>query len=162
MMSEQSDVILTPNSFDDDFLKRWLNRHFWGYPKLVDACPFSVLAEVRRQILEERKKSAPPLPAIHSESASDASGGRPTEIPGGEDIPQEPSLTHSPSHEDQAFTNENADPDIHGVYTNVVENHPEDDSEKSVTQSVQLSVGEIVADRHSVPYDTEHTQERYA
>ena len=159
MMSEQSDVILTPDSYIDGYFELWLGRHLWGYPKLVDACLFSILADVRRKNLEERGKSAPPLPAIHSESAPDASGGRPTEIPGGEDIPQEPSLTHSPSHEDQAFTNENADPDIHGVYTNVVENHPEDDSEKSVTQSVQLSVGEIVADRHSVPYDTENTQE---
>ena len=157
-MSEQSDVILTPNSHDDDFLKRALDRHLWGYPKLVDACPFSVLADVRRKNLEEREKSAPPLPAIHSESVPDASGGRPTEIRGG-DITQDPSLPYSPPHQDQAFTNENADPDIHGVYTSVVENHPEDDSEKSVTQSVQLSVGEIVADRHSVPYDTEHSQE---
>ena len=158
-MSEQSDVILTPNSIDNDFLKRWLDRRLWGYPKLVDACPFSVLADVRRKSLEEREKSAPPLPAIHSESAPDASGGRSTEIPGGGDIPQELSLTHSPPHDDRAFTNENVNLDIHGVYTNVVENHPEDDSEQSVMQSVQGSVGEIVADRHSVPYDTEHTQE---
>ena len=93
------------------------------------------------------------------ESAPDASGWRPTEIPGGGDIPQEPSLTHSPSPEDQAFTNENVNPDIHGVYADEVENHPEDDSEQSATQSVEVSIGEIVADRHSVPYDTEHTQE---
>ena len=137
-MSEQSDVILTPNSSDDDFLKRWLDRHLWGYPKLVDACPFSVLADVRSKNLEEREKSAPPLPAIHSESAPDASGGRFTEIPGGGNITRDASLTHSPSHEDQAFTNENVNPDIHGVYTNVVENHPEDDSEQSVTKSVQV------------------------
>ena len=64
MMSEQSDVILTPNSYDDDFLKRALDRHLWGYPKLVDAFPFSVLADVRRQKLEERETSASPLPAI--------------------------------------------------------------------------------------------------
>ena len=119
-MSEQSDVILTPNSYDNDFLKRWLDRHLWGYPKLVDACPLSVLADVRGKNLEEREKSAPPLPAIHSESAPDASGRRPTEILGGGDIPQGPSLPHSPSHGDQAFTNENVNPDIHGVYTNVV------------------------------------------
>ena len=50
-------------------------------------------------------------------------------------------------------------PDVHGVYTKEAENHPEDDSQQSVTQSAQLSVGEIVADRHSVPYNTEHTQE---
>ena len=146
---------LTPNSYDDDFLKRWLDRHLWGYPKLVDACPFSVLADVRRKNLEEREKILGSLPAIYSESAPDASGGR----PGGGDIAQDPSLPHSPPHEDQAFTNENVNSDIHGVYTNVVENHPEDDSEQSVMQSVQGSVGEIVADRHSVPYDTEHTQE---
>ena len=138
MISEQSDVILTPNSHDDDFLKRALDRHLWGYPKLVDACPFSVLADVRRQNLEERKKRTWPLPSIHSESAPDASGGRPTEIPGGGDITRDPSLPHSPPHEDQAFTNENVNPDIHGVYTNVVENHPEDDSEQSVTKSVQV------------------------
>ena len=154
VMSGQSDAILTPNSDDDDFLKRWFDRRLWGYPKLVDACLFSVLADVRRKNLKERMKILGSLPAIHSESAPDASGGRSTEIPGGGDIAQDPSLPHSPSHEDQAFTNENADPDIHGVYTNVVENHPEDDAEKSVTPSVQLSVGEIVADRHSVPYDT--------
>ena len=153
-MSEQSGVILTPNSVNDDFLKRALDRHLWGYPKLVDACPFSVLADVRRKNLEEREKILGSLPAIHSESAPDAPGGRPTEIPGGGDIAQDPSLPHSPSHEDQAFTNENVN---HSVYTNEAENYPKDDSEQSVTQSVQLSVGEI--DRHSVPYDTGHTQE---
>ena len=157
-MSEQSDVILTPNSYDDDFLKRWLDRHLWGYPKLVDACPFSVLADVRRKNLEEREKILGSLPAIHSESSPDASGGRPTEIPGVGDITRDPSLPHSPPHEDQAVTNENVNSDIHGVYTDEAENHPEDDSEQSVTQSVEVSVGEIVADRTSVPYDTEHTQ----
>ena len=157
-MSEQSDVILTPNSHDDDFLKRALDRHLWGYPKLVDACPFSVLADVRRKNLEERQKRTWPLPSIHSESAPDASGGRPTKIPGGGDIIRDPSLTHSPSHEDRALTNENVNPDIHGVYTNEAENYLKDNSEQSVTQSVEVSVGEIVADRHSVPYDTEHTQ----
>ena len=110
VMSEQSDVILTPNSYsyDDDFLKRWLDRHLWGYPKLVDACPFSALADVRRKNLEEREKILGSLPAIHSESAPDASGGRPTEIPGGGDIAQDPNLPHSPSREDRAFTNEDA------------------------------------------------------
>ena len=158
-MSEQSDVILIPNRFDDGLIKRALDRHLWGYPKLVDACPFSVLADVRRKNLEERKKRTWPLPSIHSESAPDASGGRPTEIPGGGDIAQDPSLPHSPSHEDRAFTNENVNPDIHGVYTNEAEDYPKDDSEQSVTQSVQVSVGEIAGDRHSVPYDTGHTQE---
>ena len=139
-MSEQSDVILTPDSYNDDFLKRCLFRHLWGYPKLVDACPFSVLADVRRQKEEEREKTAPPLPAIHSESAPDVSGGRPTEIPGGGDITRDPSLPHSPPHEDQAFTNEDVNPDVHGVYTNEAEDHPEDHSEQSVsTQSVQVS-----------------------
>ena len=157
-INEQSDVILTPNSIDDDSLKRWLDRRLWGYPKLVDACPFSVLADVRRQKEEERKKSAQPLPTIHSESAPDASGGRPTEIRGG-DITQDPSLPYSPPHEDRTLSTENVNPDIHGVYTDEAENHPEDHSEQSVTQSVEVSVGEIVADRHSVPYDTEHTQE---
>ena len=95
----------------------------------------------------------------HSESAPDASGGRPTEIPGGGDIAQDPNLPHSPSREDRAFTNEDVNPDIHGVYTNETENHPENDSEQSVTQSFEVSVGEIVADRHIVPYDTEPTQE---
>ena len=96
-MDGQSDVILTPNSHDDDFLKRALDRHLWGYPKLVDACPFSVLADVRRKNLEERKKRTWPLPSIHSESAPDASGGRPTELRGG-DITQDPSLPYSPPH----------------------------------------------------------------
>ena len=154
-INEQSDVILTPNSVKDDFLRRALDRRLWGYPKLVDACPFSVLADVRRKNLEEREKILGSLPAILSESAPDASGGR----PGGGDIAQDPSLPHSPLHEDQALTNENLSPNIHGVYTDEVENHPEDDSEQSVTQNVQVSVGEIVADRHSVPHNTEHTQE---
>ena len=140
-MSEQSDVILTPNSIDDDSLKWWLDRHLWGYPKLVDACLFSVLADERKKNLEEREKSAPPLPAIHSESAPDASGRRPTEILGGGDITQDPGLPHSPPHEDRTLSNENLNPDIHGVYTDEVENHLEDDSEQSVAQSVQVSCG---------------------
>ena len=130
MMSEQSDVTLTPNSYDDDFLKWGLDRLLWGYPKLVDACPFSVLADVRGKNLEEREKSAPPLPAIHSESAPDASGGRPTEIPGGGDIARDWSLSHAPPYEDEAHANEDVNPDIHGVYTNEAENHPEDHSER--------------------------------
>ena len=158
-MSEQSDVILTPDSYNDDFLKRCLFRHLWGYPKLVDACPFSVLADVRRKNLEEREKILRSLPAIHSESSPDVSGGRPTKIPGGGDITRLPSLPHSPPHEDRTLSDENVNPDIHGVYTDEAENHPEDDSEQSVTQNVEVSVGEIVDDRHSVPYDTEHTQE---
>ena len=87
-MSEQSDVILTPNSYmyDNDFLKRWLDRHLWGYPKLVDACPFSVPTDVRKHKIQEREKSTRSLPANHSESSSDASGVRPTEIPGVGDI----------------------------------------------------------------------------
>ena len=152
------DVILTSHSFNDDWLKWELDRLLWGYPKLVDAYPFSVLADVRRKKLEERRKSAPQLPAIHSESAPDASGERPTEIRGG-DITQDPSLPYSPPYQDRAFTNENANTDMHSVCANEAENHPEDDSEQSVTQSTQASVGEIVADRHSVPYDTGHTQE---
>ena len=158
-MSEQSDVILTPNSDDDDFLKWWLDRHLWGYPKLVDACPFSVLSDVRRKNLKERMKILGSLPAIHSETAPDASGGRSTEIPGGGDITRDLGLPHSPPHEDRTLPNENLNPDIHGVYTDEVENHPEDDTEQSVTQSVQVSVGKIVADRHSAPHDTGHTQE---
>ena len=58
-MSEQSDVILTPNSYDDGFLERWLDRVLWGYPKLVDACPFSVLADVRRKNLEDSLVTRP-------------------------------------------------------------------------------------------------------
>ena len=158
-MSEQSDIILTPNSFNDDYLKWVLDRHLWGYPKLVDACPFSVLADVRRKNLEEREKRLRPPPAIRLESALDASGGRSPEIPGGGGITRDPGLPHSPPHEDRTLPNENLNPDIHGVYADEVENHPEDDSEQSVTQSVEVSVGEIVADRHSVPCDTEHTQE---
>ena len=157
-MSEQSDIILTPDRGNDDSLKCCLDRHLWGFPKLVDACPFSALADVRRKNLEEREKILGSLPAIHSESSPDASGGRPTEIRGG-DITQDPSLPYSPPHQDQAFTNENANTDMHSVYANEAENHPEDHSEQSVTQSTQASVGEIVAVRHSVPYDTEHTQE---
>ena len=52
-MSEQSDAILTPNSIDEDSLKQDLDRYLWGYPKLVDACPFFVLTDVWGQNLEE-------------------------------------------------------------------------------------------------------------
>ena len=131
MMSEQGDVILTPCSYGDGELKPSLDGLLWGYPKLVDACLFSVLADVRRKNLEEREKILGSLPAIHSESAPDASGGRPTEIPGGGDIAQDPNLPHSPSREDRAFTNEDVNPDIRGVYTNEAENHPEDDSQQA-------------------------------
>ena len=89
--------------------------------------------------MEEREKILGSLPAIQSESAPDASGGRPTEIPGGGDITRDPGLPHSPPHEDRTLSDENVNPDIHGVYTDEVENHPEDDSEQSVTQSVQVS-----------------------
>ena len=120
------------------------------------------MADVRRQNLGKREKRAWSLPTIHLESATDVPEGQHPELPGGGDITQDPSLPHSPSHEDQAFTNENVNPDIHGVYTNEAENHPENDSEQSITQSVEVSVAEIVAERHSVPYDTNHTQERWA
>ena len=140
MMSEQSDDILTTNSIDDDFPKRVLGGILWGYPKLVDMCPLSILTDVRKQKIQEREKSTRPLPASHSESASDASEGRPTEIPGVGGITRGPSLPHSPPHEDQIFTNENMNPDIHGVYINEAENHPDDDSEQSVAQSVQVSI----------------------
>ena len=76
MMSEQGDVILTPCSYGDGELKPSLDGLLWGYPKLVDACPFSVLSNVRNQKLEERPESAWPLPVTHSESAPDASEGR--------------------------------------------------------------------------------------
>ena len=132
MMSEQSDVTLTPNSFGDDSLKWVLDRHLWGYPKLVDACPFSVLADERRK-KEERKKRTWSLPSIHSDSASDASRGQRTEILGGGDITRDWSLSHTPPYDDEARANEDVNPDIHGVYTNEAENHPEDDSQQSVT-----------------------------
>ena len=63
-MSEQSDIILTPSSYGDDLLKWELDRLLWGYPKLVDTCPFSVLADVRRKNLEEREKILGSLPAF--------------------------------------------------------------------------------------------------
>ena len=50
----QSDNILTLVSYDDDWLKKVLVRLLWGYPKLVDSLPFSVLANARRQILQAR------------------------------------------------------------------------------------------------------------
>ena len=40
------------------------------------------------------------------------------------------------------------------MYTDESENHPKDDSEQSVTQRVQVSVGEIVADRTDTAYHT--------
>ena len=58
-MSEQNDVILTPNRGNDDILKRVLDQLLWGYPKLVDACPFSVLADVRRKNLEDSLVTRP-------------------------------------------------------------------------------------------------------
>ena len=127
-MSVQSDVILTPNSFDDDFLKRWLNRHLWGYPKLVGECPFSVLTDVRQQNLEAIRETIWQPQTIHSESARDASEGRPTEIPDGGDITQDPELLHPPH--------------LRLLYT-----------------KYSGFGGEIVADRHSIPNDTEHTEE---
>ena len=106
MMSEQSDVILTPNSYDDGFLERWLDRVLWGYPKLVDACPFSILAVVRKQKIEEREKSAKPIPAIHLETDTDAQEEQHPELPGGGNITRDPILPPSSPLEDQASTNE--------------------------------------------------------
>ena len=87
--------------------------------------------------------------------------GQHRELPGGGDITRDPSLPPS-LRKGQVSANENVHSDITDLHTYEAENHPEDDSQQSVTQSAQLSVGEIVADRHSVPYDTEHTQERWA
>ena len=50
-----SDVILTSNSFDNDWLKRELGRLLWGYPHLVDIV-FSAYADVRgRNIIEQSR-----------------------------------------------------------------------------------------------------------
>ena len=56
-MNEQSDAILTPNSDDDDFLKRVLDRRLWGYPKLVDAA-FRVKDRIRNIEKEREKRRA--------------------------------------------------------------------------------------------------------
>ena len=131
-MSEQSDIILTPNSVNDDFLKRALDRRLWGYPKLVDACPFCVLADVRRQNLEEREKRAWSLPFIHLESATNVPEGQHRELPGGGDITRDPSLPPS-LRKGQVSANENVHSDITDLHTYEAENHPEDDSVQSVT-----------------------------
>ena len=44
------------NRFEDDWLKKGLARRLWGYPKLVDSALESGLADVRRQVVEEREK----------------------------------------------------------------------------------------------------------
>ena len=49
-----SDVILTSNSFDDDWLKEKLGRLLWAYPHLVDIV-FSGYADVRRRNIEQRR-----------------------------------------------------------------------------------------------------------
>ena len=48
------DVILTSNSYDDDWLKKRLGRLLWGYPHLVDVV-FSEYADVRRRNIEQRR-----------------------------------------------------------------------------------------------------------
>ena len=50
------DVILTSNSFDDDWLKVQLDRLLWGYPHLVDIV-FSEYSEGRRRNIEQRRTS---------------------------------------------------------------------------------------------------------
>ena len=42
--------------FEDDWLREGLARRLWGYPKLVDSALKSGLADVRRQVVEEREK----------------------------------------------------------------------------------------------------------
>ena len=77
------------------------------------------------------------------------------------DITWDPSLRHSPPHEHLTSTDENVHSDVIGLHTYQTENHPEEHSEQSITNNipvVQDLVGEKVANRHSVPYDTEHTQ----
>ena len=50
-----SDVILTSNSFDDDWLKTKLGRLLWGYPHIFDIV-FSEYADVRgRNIIEQSR-----------------------------------------------------------------------------------------------------------
>ena len=48
------DVILTSNSFEDDWLKVELDRLLWGYPHLVGVA-FSGYADVRRRNIEQRQ-----------------------------------------------------------------------------------------------------------
>ena len=48
------DVILTCNSFDDDWLKPKLGRLLWGYPHLVDVV-FSEYTDVRRRHVEQQR-----------------------------------------------------------------------------------------------------------
>ena len=139
MMSEQGDVILTPCSYGDGELKPSLDGLLWGYPKLVDACPFSVLADVRKQKLEEWEEIDKPLPAIHSELATDAPGGKHTELPGGGDITRDPSLSHSPPHENRASMDEHAHSDVHGVYSFEAENHPGENPLQTTTQGGSVS-----------------------
>ena len=109
----------------------------------------------------EREKRAWSLPTIHLESATDVPEGQHPELPGGGDITQDPSLPPS-LRKDQVSANENVHSDVTDLHTYEAENHPENDSVQSVTQSitvVQDLVGERLPDRHSVPGDTERTQE---
>ena len=54
MWSVGCDVILTSNSFEDDWLKVQLGRLLWGYPHLVDIV-FSEYSDARRLNIEQRQ-----------------------------------------------------------------------------------------------------------
>ena len=155
VMNEQSDVIPTPNSGNDDWTKRWLDRALWGYPKLVEACPFSVLADARRRNLEEGESSI-------SESATDASEGQHPELPSGGDTTRNPSQSPSPSHENQASTNEDVHPDVNDVYALEAENHPVDVFVQTTMESRAVSQepsAELVGGESSVPCSADHMRD---
>ena len=61
------DVILTSNSYDDDWLKQRLGRLLWGYPHLVDIV-FSEYADVRRRNIEQRRTKQNDREAAPAES----------------------------------------------------------------------------------------------
>ena len=99
-----------------------LVRVLWGYPKLVDACPFSVLADVRKKNMEEQE-------------TTDGPEGRHPELPGGGDTTRYPSPPYSPSRENQASMESDAHPDVHGVYNQEDRHHLEEDPQHPVTWS---------------------------
>ena len=65
------DVILTSDSFDDDWLKPKLGRLLWGYPHLIDISS-SEYADVRRRNIEQRRASQIDREAAPAESEKEA------------------------------------------------------------------------------------------
>ena len=64
------DVILTSNSYDDDWLKQQLGRLLWGYPHLVEIV-FSEYSDVRRRDIEQHQTRQNDRKATPAESGKE-------------------------------------------------------------------------------------------